>query len=195
MCHECVSNITYGEYRTSFWIMVLFATGVQKRKRTHVDDATVKKQKCHVSYSTNAPVVGLTSNLGFRGKPSMQLNMHQESSCYDVSVSEAPTSTQNGKPDLNCVTRLGKHSRPFCWQRLRRKKKKQITSEENSANTHCNLLPTNTDCLHACLKHHNTSLSYHEKVINYFCEILWKPLTNFCLEIFVHIRCFSVSNI
>ncbi|XP_057456019.1 telomerase reverse transcriptase [Lotus japonicus] len=153
--------------------------GVQKRKRTHVDDATVKKQKCHVSYSTNAPVVGLTSNLGFRGKPSMQLNMHQESSCYDVSVSEAPTSTQNGKPDLNCVTRLGKHSRPFCWQRLRRKKKKQITSEENSANTHCNLLPTNTDCLHACLKHHNTSLSYHEKLQKLgqcsCCSILQSP--------------------
>jgi len=161
---------------------VMFATGAQKRKRSaDTDDTTVQKLKRHISCHTDG-LVGFGSNVGLTDKSSMQLSRHHGSRNYDVSVSEAPMSTRTvtvtrkakleGKPDLNCITtKPRKRSRPCRWKRLRGKKQKQSTAEDN-LNTECNLLPTNTDVLHANLQHDNTSLSCHDKVTNCFCEIL-----------------------
>ncbi|XP_061352944.1 telomerase reverse transcriptase [Gastrolobium bilobum] len=152
----------------------LYKCGAQKRKRADVDDLTVENQKCHISSSTNGPV-GFASDLDLSVESSMQLIRHHGSRKHDVSVSEVPKSTRNGrvirksesegKQGLNCITpRLGKRSRPFSWQRRRCKKQKQLTFEENGLNTHCNLLPTNTDSLHASLQCDNNRLSYHKKL-------------------------------
>ncbi|TKY49590.1 Telomerase reverse transcriptase [Spatholobus suberectus] len=148
--------------------------GSQKRKRADADDLTVEKRKCHISYGTNGSL-GFSSNLGLIDKSSMQLTRHHGSRNYDVSVSEVPKLTRTGtviralesegKQGSNCITpRLGKHSRPFSWQRRSCKMQKQLTFEENSLNTHCNVLPTNTDCLHASFQPNTTSLSNHAKL-------------------------------
>ncbi|KAJ1381436.1 Telomerase reverse transcriptase [Sesbania bispinosa] len=158
LCFDMLKNLSKFNYQHPS----LHKCGAQKRKRTDGDDA-------------NGPV-GFASNLGLTDKSSMQLIRHHESRNYDVSVSEAPKSTRTGsviskseskgKPDLDCITtRLRKRSRPFSWQRRRLKKQKQLIFEENSLNTHCNLLPTNTDCLDASLQHENTSLSYRVKML------------------------------
>ncbi|KAL2330799.1 hypothetical protein Fmac_018380 [Flemingia macrophylla] len=145
----------------------------QKRKRAATDDLTSEKRNCHIAHNINGSL-GFQSNLGLTGKSSMQLTVHHENRNYDVSVSEVPKSTRSGavtkKLDsevtqgLNCITpRLGKRSRQFSWQRRRCKMQKQLTLEENSLNTHCNVLATNTDCLPASFQPNTTSLSYHEK--------------------------------
>lgn len=113
----------------------------------------------------------------------MQLIRHHGTRNYDVSVSEVPKSTRTGtvlrklesegKQGSNCITpRLGKRSRPFKWQRRSCKMQKQLNLEENSLNTHCNVLPTNTDSMHAGSQSNTTGLSYHAKVINCFYELL-----------------------
>jgi len=161
----------------------MFATGAQKRKRSaDVDDTTIQKQKRHISCHTDG-LDRFGSNVGLTDKSSMQLSRQHGSRSYDVGVSEAPKSTRTvtvtrkaeleRKPDLNCITtKPGKRSRPCRWKRLRGKKQKQSTVEEDNLNTQCNLLPTNTDDLHANVQHDNTSLSCHDKVTNCFCEIL-----------------------
>ncbi|XP_027190642.1 telomerase reverse transcriptase isoform X3 [Cicer arietinum] len=127
-----------------------------------------------ITCNTNGPV-GFASNIGLTDKSSIQLSRDHGSSSYDVSVSDALKSTRTatmikksdseGKPDLNCITtKPGKRSRPFRWKRLRCKKQKQSTIEEDNLNTECNLLPNNTDGLHANLQQDNTSLSCHEKL-------------------------------
>lgn len=109
----------------------------------------------------------------------MPLIRHRGSGNHDISVSEVPVSTRTGtviqksesegKQGSNCITpRLGKHSRPFSWQRHRCKKQKQLTFEENGLN----ILPTNTDCLRASFQCDNANLSYLEKVISSIYEIL-----------------------
>lgn len=100
---------------------------------------------------------------------------HHGTRDYDASVSEVPKSTRTGtvtrklesegEQGLNCITpRLGKRSRPFKWQRRSYKKQKQSSPEENSLNTHCNVLPTNTDSMHASSQSNTTGLSYHAKL-------------------------------
>ncbi|KAG5000321.1 hypothetical protein JHK87_021393 [Glycine soja] len=148
--------------------------GEQKRKRVDADDLPVKKQKCHNSYSTIGPL-GFSINCDLTSKYSMQLIRHHGTRNYDVSVSEVPKSTRTGtvlrklesegKQGSNCITpRLGKRSRPFKWQRRSCKMQKQLNLEENSLNTHCNVLPTNKDCMHATSLPNTTSLSYHAKM-------------------------------
>ncbi|KAL2616729.1 hypothetical protein AAZX31_08G154700 [Glycine max] len=148
--------------------------GEQKRKRVDADDLPVKKQKCHNSYSTIGPL-GFSINCDLTSKYSMQLIRHHGTRNYDVSVSEVPKSTRTGtvlrklesegKQGSNCITpRLGKRSRPFKWQRRSCKMQKQLNLEENSLNTHCNVLPTNKDCMRATSLPNTTSLSYHAKM-------------------------------
>ncbi|KAL2616730.1 hypothetical protein AAZV13_08G144400 [Glycine max] len=148
--------------------------GEQKRKRVDADDLPVKKQKCHNSYSTIGPL-GFSINCDLTSKYSMQLIRHHGTRNYDVSVSEVPKSTRTGtvlrklesegKQGSNCITpRLGKRSRPFKWQRRSCKMQKQLNLEENSLNTHCNVLPTNKDCMRATSLPNTTSLSYHAKL-------------------------------
>lgn len=125
----------------------------------------------------------------------MQLIRHHGTRNYDVSVSEVPKSTRTGtvlrklesegKQGSNCITpRLGKRSRPFKWQRRSYKKQKQSSPEENSLNTHCNVLPTNKDCMRATSLPNTTSLSYHAKVINCFSFVLkfWSALDSFLCQ-------------
>ncbi|XP_027343791.1 telomerase reverse transcriptase [Abrus precatorius] len=151
----------------------LHKCGAQKRKRADVDDLPVEKQKCHISHSNNSPLA-FSSSLGLICQSSMQLSRHQGSRNYDVSISEDRKLTRTGtvtrklesegKQGPNCNTpKLGKRSRPFSWQRRRYKKQKELTYEENSLNTHCNMLPTNTDCLHASFQRDNTR-SYDAKL-------------------------------
>ncbi|CAJ2644128.1 unnamed protein product [Trifolium pratense] len=86
----------------------------QKRKRSaDIDDAAVKKQKCHISCNKDVSV-GYASN-----------QKADNDKRYDVSVSEAPKTTKTGK----------RRSRPFRWKRLRCKKQKlSIVEEENKNN-------------------------------------------------------------
>ncbi|KAK7323478.1 hypothetical protein VNO77_26952 [Canavalia gladiata] len=148
--------------------------GAGKRKRAEVDDLTVEKQKCHISCSTNSSL-GFSSSLGLTCMSSMQLISKHGRRNYDVSAFELQKSTRTetgirkweleGKQGLNCITpKLGKRSRPYSWQRRSCKKQKHLTFEENSLNTHCNILPTNTDCLHASFQQDNASSSYHAKM-------------------------------
>ncbi|RZB66562.1 Telomerase reverse transcriptase isoform G [Glycine soja] len=148
--------------------------GEQKRERADADDLPVKKQKCYSSYSTTCPG-GFSINLDFTSESSMQVIRHHGTRDYDASVSEVPKSTRTGtvtrklesegEQGLNCITpRLGKRSRPFKWQRRSYKKQKQSSPEENSLNTHCNVLPTNTDSMHAGSQSNTTGLSYHAKL-------------------------------
>ncbi|KAG4382061.1 hypothetical protein GLYMA_15G274000v4 [Glycine max] len=148
--------------------------GEQKRERADADDLPVKKQKCYSSYSTTCPG-GFSINLDFTSESSMQVIRHHGTRDYDASVSEVPKSTRTGtvtrklesegEQGLNCITpRLGKRSRPFKWQRRSYKKQKQSSPEENSLNTHCNVLPTNTDSMHAGSQSNTTGLSYHAKM-------------------------------